>query len=81
MGARESVVSCVPVVCVLSAFRARVSSHVTVCCSNVQYVLAMPEPGTQMCRQFVWSRVRFERPVVPPCDSGPRVPWFEVRNS
>ena len=50
LGAHESVVSCVPVFCVLPAFRACVSSLVTVCCSNLQFILAVPEDGTQMCK-------------------------------
>ena len=50
LGARESTVSCVPVFCVLPAFRACVSSRVTVCCSNLQFILAVPEDGTQMCK-------------------------------
>ena len=78
MGARESVVSCVPAVSDLSAFRACVSSHVTVCCSNVQYVLAVHEPGTHTCAGNLFGRVR---PVVPPCDSGARVLRLKFRNS
>ena len=50
LGAHESTVSCVPVFCVLPAFRACVSSRVTVCCSNLQFILAVPEDGTQMCK-------------------------------
>ena len=50
LGAHESVVSCVPVFCDLPAFRACVSSRVTVCCSNLQFILAVPEDGTQMCK-------------------------------
>ena len=39
-----------PVFCVLPAFRACVSSRVTVCCSNLQFILAVPEDGTQICK-------------------------------
>ena len=50
LGAHESTVSCVPVFCVLPAFRGCVCSLVTVCCSNLQFILAVPEDGTQMCK-------------------------------
>ena len=53
LGARESTVSCVPVFCVLPAFRACVSSRVTVRCSNLQFILAVPEDGTQICKHCV----------------------------
>ena len=56
-------------------------AHVIVCCSNLQYIVAVPEPGKQMCKHVDWSRVRFQISVVPPCDSGARVLRLKVRNS